>query len=877
MNFRTSNIIGSLVLAFAASISGLQSSYVYAETLKITGPDGEIQSVNRQYGPTTKSDTFWGISQRVRPDRRISIYQVMAAIYDANPHAFATRNYNSLEVGMILLIPPADAMLAIPKNIAKKRAQNNDLNWQQRSAKKEIARTEIKQQKQINAEIKKVEQEPNSQKKIDELLGLLDLEKSQVMSLTDDIGRTQDELRVAQDDLLALKTKLNELNDRIAALDDSLLETRQQNAALKAENKALQEAAALKKIEKPTNIWRSLLDNPLFLIAAAVLPALLLIGLIILFIRRRQNKAEEYAFTSEQKDTVTVEDDISPQDVDLETALGADIELEAVEDNLDELAVYLDDEPEDSEPAVESDDGIVEELIEQDTNLDDLWSEALDEQIEGKEISSDVEDLLNKLDGMGVEDEQVNSQSEILGSENIDEMSVGQNIDDATEKSESADSTLSTDNIDLESMLDTAVSEDTTSSEAEELVDLDDDELLKSFSIDSLDNNDSDAINEEDSIDIDLKDSIDFDLKLEPSVDDNESEATQSAIDTLTEKIDSSIDFDSPLEDNDPKIENADEVVSALTETEQNTESSIEEPSSDNLEADFDSTVDSVEDQEEIEQTGHIAQAAAKELNTEFGEELDELDALMAEFGVSSGTEEQVTTHTEKPVGSVEMLEEPDVKDTIVSENEAMTEVVDIEPSETSDELQSIESTNVDDLNKSESSIQDSITDDELLASFAKIDSEIEQTETMLENDFSFEGDNMTVNEALAVLDDETPEKVEPVPAADSDLSQFQKENGFIDIDKLLNEATESSDDVDQYKEVDVDLGVRDDKDGLLENTTMIDVDDAENTVNAKLDLARAYIEIDDNSSAKALLEEIQIDGNDRQKKEAVNLLESIS
>jgi pilus assembly protein FimV len=63
----------------------------------------------------------------------------------------------------------------------------------------------------------------------------------------------------------------------------------------------------------------------------------------------------------------------------------------------------------------------------------------------------------------------------------------------------------------------------------------------------------------------------------------------------------------------------------------------------------------------------------------------------------------------------------------------------------------------------------------------------------------------------------------------------------------------------------------------LMGNPNMVDVDDEENSVNAKLDLARAYIEIEDQDSARALLKEVQMDGNERQQLEAKNLLKSVS
>ena len=103
---------------------------------------------------------------------------------------------------------------------------------------------------------------------------------------------------------------------------------------------------------------------------------------------------------------------------------------------------------------------------------------------------------------------------------------------------------------------------------------------------------------------------------------------------------------------------------------------------------------------------------------------------------------------------------------------------------------------------------------------------------------------------------------------------RFERENGYIDIDKLLNDADEDDDKTDQYKDVNVDMGS---VNSLIGNPNMIDVDDEENSVNAKLDLARAYIEIEDQDSARALLKEVQMDGNERQQLEAKNLLKSVN
>lgn len=141
------------------------------------------------------------------------------------------------------------------------------------------------------------------------------------------------------------------------------------------------------------------------------------------------------------------------------------------------------------------------------------------------------------------------------------------------------------------------------------------------------------------------------------------------------------------------------------------------------------------------------------------------------------------------------------------------------------------------------------------------------------EDSFSLDDDHtLTVDEALAALDAKEARK--PPFMAEHDLTNFQGEHGFIDISKLLNDAEQDSHETDLYPDIDVQIS---DVGSLIGDAAMIDVDDEENSVNAKLDLARAYIEIEDSNSAKALLKEVQIDGNLRQQDEATRLLKEIA
>ena len=67
---------------------------------------------------TTRGDTLWEIARRYIPDDTISTYQVMLALWRANPEAFVDNNMNRLKAGYVLHIPAQEAMLAIRREDA---------------------------------------------------------------------------------------------------------------------------------------------------------------------------------------------------------------------------------------------------------------------------------------------------------------------------------------------------------------------------------------------------------------------------------------------------------------------------------------------------------------------------------------------------------------------------------------------------------------------------------------------------------------------------------------------------------------------------------------------------------------------------------------
>jgi pilus assembly protein FimV len=75
-----------------------------------------------------RGETLWGITQRVRPDSRLTMNQTMLAIFEANPEAFAG-NINIMRAGASLRIPSADDIFRINRSNALSEVRRQNAAW----------------------------------------------------------------------------------------------------------------------------------------------------------------------------------------------------------------------------------------------------------------------------------------------------------------------------------------------------------------------------------------------------------------------------------------------------------------------------------------------------------------------------------------------------------------------------------------------------------------------------------------------------------------------------------------------------------------------------------------------------------------------------
>jgi pilus assembly protein FimV len=104
------------------------------------------------------------------------------------------------------------------------------------------------------------------------------------------------------------------------------------------------------------------------------------------------------------------------------------------------------------------------------------------------------------------------------------------------------------------------------------------------------------------------------------------------------------------------------------------------------------------------------------------------------------------------------------------------------------------------------------------------------------------------------------------------DESTVENSKDFIDVDSLLQESEHLTPATDDELALDLDMSL----DKFLNNEPEIDVDlDADQSSN--LDLARVYIDMEDNEAAIEALEEVLQKGNEEQKEEAQGLLQRLT
>jgi FimV N-terminal domain len=83
------------------------------------------------YGPVQGGEVLWNIANKLRPDRSVSIDQMMLALLNSNPGAFVNNNINHLKAGKALRIPDREDINALDRQAASQEVLKHHALWQE--------------------------------------------------------------------------------------------------------------------------------------------------------------------------------------------------------------------------------------------------------------------------------------------------------------------------------------------------------------------------------------------------------------------------------------------------------------------------------------------------------------------------------------------------------------------------------------------------------------------------------------------------------------------------------------------------------------------------------------------------------------------------
>ena len=552
-------------------------------------------------------------------------------------------------------------------------------------------------------------------------------------------------------------------------------------------------------------------------------------------------------------------------------------------DDIDDIDSLIDEVSEQSE---QGDEEQPETPLEEQKNTAELVEEADDLDLD------DIDDIDSLIDNLDDDLDEHDAQIDTALAESVEDLEKAQqelNSDDA----ESVDSSLSENTESaLESEPELAVEEqdDFGDSIIEDYSDtsqtlLDPEDALEEYnddnlkSVDELLNELQQASDDEEyveppqwSVD-DLNDVTEAELGDDPlGIENDESEllADESVPDVAAPSEELDVDEYPELDLNDDAILTADE-QQAFTP---------QELQGDNLDGDAKGMASSQAEQDLANSL--LAGGNLDSLNDDFDDELL-IENDFSELDSEQQNEDELLAITSPPEVDTSNSSEQQLNDDV--SDDLLNEVDDIQIEQLNEELDEKlidEQTNVDreaalmptELPHNGEVASDDELDDEFMADLTQTDfdallnelADADELDIADSSEFDVDFNNLLSDEI-----DTDESALAPQPTVNSNTIEQTSKDEFVDIDALLEQSDDADTEHEPYDDVNMDVGLGD-FDSLLAGDNPTDVDAESGGYSAKLDLARAYIEIDDFDSALKVIEDVINKGPEEVQQEALSL-----
>jgi pilus assembly protein FimV len=391
--------------------------------MQIVGPTEKVDSEGhlreQRYGPITRKDTLWNIASQHRPERSVSVYQTMVAIFQKNPGAFVDNNINQIANGVYLTLPSLDEVARVShkdavakfsvdsriwKGVTKPEPQATPAVMQPVAVPKTPVSTTISEPKPQAAVmaapqgISKDDLESlraSLDKRIDEL-ELLKLKELDVFR--DQLDESSQELIGLAEVNHRLKIRMQEMSDDIAAIREDLALTRRNQAQILArlEEIDVKKAEATTGSSTDSGWLNELLSSPINLMLAAVIPVLLILLGLVWWMRMRSKRELQAQEADLAASTVELMDesedsfselfsgDLDDESIDLNDAF----KQSDLSDDLD-LTIQADDDRGSTDPNDLLEQALSDEEDDREKIFDDSGEFDLEPDVEAIDLNDD--------------------------------------------------------------------------------------------------------------------------------------------------------------------------------------------------------------------------------------------------------------------------------------------------------------------------------------------------------------------------------------------------------------------------------------------------------------------------------------------------------
>ncbi len=927
--FQASSVAGSAAPVLAPSVAAPVSSRPQPVVAAPARSRGPVNNIRTRANPQTqvfveRDDTLGKLAQRHSPGGGTNLNQMMLALQRKNPQAFPNSNINFLKAGVVLDLPSLSEVQALSAREASREVSRQMQSWKSGSStsapsapqedgskKKPLAPADSQapaataasqgQLKILSAQdqnaAENAQDEAGATKVAESLVA--DPEKVELLRRNEEL---ENQLAVTQESVDKIERDNTELNDKLTAISQQLetlqrlLELKdQQMAALQGQLQQVQVAPAAAPVEPPapkgpSGLVETVLNTPAYMAAAGAVLGGLLVGLFALGRRRRddtdsvpneqlvESRADNLAdstlaaagvATVVAAGAMAIEDEKAPDHENAATA-SADLHADESAGSDFDLDMDLDLDLSDDNGRLTQDTGAHSQTVKRPDFGDDEFDLSLDGDFEedmppksqvGHVQGDDFDESLDDLLGVGMGDEaeaqranlrsgmgQLESEVEVFDEpeDTLESLGLNSVIASSTDTDASEDEVSDTHPADPVEASGDDEADDALSFRLNRVAAIDpsqDIELLDAAGADRVPASEADAGAQSETVEY-----------TQPTL--AEVEQPEAAPTAVASATDESLDFalDEILDFPDQDEDVAPESVAAIVDETPGAVSpaidaaDVQDAEIDDLDALLAESIGDSGDDDEInldasdedDLNALLAQnigdsAKDDEIALDESDE-DDLNALLAQGSGDSAEDDEITLEA-SDAGEFDALLAQGSGDS--AEDDEIT-------------LEASDAGEFDALLAQGSG--DSAEDDEITLDESDED-DLDAMLAALEKDSNVGADQLNLDET--VLSDESSEDLDTSFGDDMDLdTELEALLGSVDDEIALEES--GADDEDRGFE---DMG-------FLEGTDEIET---------KLDLARAYIDMEDEDGAKDILSEILQQGSNTQQQEARKLMETLT